>query len=185
MALSLSTAMLAVLAAVASLESGAYANHALADKNDAVLAQAKASDSWAYFQAKSIKHSIYAAQAEALHKGDAEVSAKLLKEANRYSTESEELKKAAEEAEHQVHEKQHHAELNFEKHHQFAYAVTIFQVSIGIAAIAALTKKKLLWFASMAIGAGGLYFFVRGFFGLARRGVPRGHAPTPVTDASA
>jgi hypothetical protein len=167
-ALSLSTAMLAVLAAVASLESGAYANQALADKNDAVLAQAKASDGWSYFQAKSIKSAVFSAQAESQKKADPEVAARLAKEAERYKTESEGVKKEAEETEKEVKEKQHHAEHNFHHHHLFAYAVTIFQVSIGIAAIAALAKRKPLWWASMAIGLGGVYFFARGFLGLAQ-----------------
>ena len=163
MALSLSTAILAVLAAVASLESGAHANHALAEKNDAVLAQNKASDAWAFFQAKSIKHAIYASQAEGLKKSDPDAAAKLGKEAERYKAESEEKKKDAEGSEHAIEEKQHHADAHFAKHHQFAYAVTIFQVSIGIAAIAALTKRKELWLGSILIGLGGLFFFVRGF----------------------
>jgi hypothetical protein len=165
MALSLSTAILAVLAAVASLESGSFANQALADKNDAVLAQAKASDAWAFFQAKSIKSAIYASQAEAQRKADPDVFGKLSKEAERYKTESDDLKKEATESEKQVKEKQVHAEHNFHHHHLFAYAVTIFQVSIGIAAIAALAKRKQLWWASMAIGMGGIYFFARGFLG--------------------
>jgi hypothetical protein len=53
--LSLSTAIIAVFAAVASLESGANSNDALLEKNEAVLAQAKASDQWEFYQAKGIK----------------------------------------------------------------------------------------------------------------------------------
>ena len=55
MYLSLSTAIVAVFAAVASLESGSNSNEAILEKNDAILNQAKASDIWAYFQAKGIK----------------------------------------------------------------------------------------------------------------------------------
>ena len=46
--LSFTTAIVAVFAAIAALESGSYANEALLQKNEAVLAQAKASDQWAY-----------------------------------------------------------------------------------------------------------------------------------------
>src|SRR6059036_1808613 len=45
--LSFTTALIAVLAAIASLESGTYSNEALLEKNEALLAQTKASDQWA------------------------------------------------------------------------------------------------------------------------------------------
>src|SRR5713226_3747516 len=64
--LSFSTALIAVLAAIAALESGTYSNEALLLKNEALLAQTKASDQWAYYQAKSVKGTIYAAQAAEL-----------------------------------------------------------------------------------------------------------------------
>src|SRR6516165_6793213 len=63
--LSFSTALIAVLAAIAALESGAYSNEALLQKNEALLAQTKASSQWAYDQAKSVKGTIYGSQAAA------------------------------------------------------------------------------------------------------------------------
>ena len=59
--LSFTTALIAVLAAIAALESGTFSNDALMEKNAAVLAQAKASDLWAYYQAKGVKAAIYTA----------------------------------------------------------------------------------------------------------------------------
>jgi hypothetical protein len=56
--LSLSTAIIAVFAAVASLESGANSNEAILEKSDAMLHQSQASDQWAYYQAKGIKATI-------------------------------------------------------------------------------------------------------------------------------
>src|SRR6266404_6769815 len=47
----LSTAILAVLAAIASLLSGEYAN-------EAMMNQIEAADRWSYYQAKSIKTSV-------------------------------------------------------------------------------------------------------------------------------
>ena len=62
--LSLSTAIIAVFAAIASLQSGAAESEALLAKNESILAQAKASDQWAYYQAKNIKMSLYEIQLE-------------------------------------------------------------------------------------------------------------------------
>ena len=161
--LSLSTAIIAVLASIAALESGAYANHALGEKNDAVLAQSQADDDWAFYQAKGIKSTIYETQAQVMRKTDPELSEKFSKEVERYKHEQKEIEHRAKEGDEKVKEKQRLGEELFHTHHQFAYSVTIFQVSIAIAAIGALTKRKQLWYVSMLIGLAGLFFFVKGF----------------------
>src|SRR2546427_9674289 len=97
--LSFSTALIAVLAAIAALESGTYSNEALLEKNEALLAQTKASDQWAYYQAKSVKGTIYASQAAAEQASNSELAARAQKEAERYAKEEEEMRKAAEERE--------------------------------------------------------------------------------------
>jgi hypothetical protein len=56
--LSLSTAIIVVFAAMASLQSGANSNEAIFEKNEAVLTQLKESDHWSYFQAKGVKASV-------------------------------------------------------------------------------------------------------------------------------
>ncbi len=53
--LALSTAIFAVLAAIASLRSGQLANEALLQMNEATLKQAAVGDQWAYYQAKGIE----------------------------------------------------------------------------------------------------------------------------------
>src|SRR6516165_3920758 len=61
--LSLQTAVIAVFAAVASLESGGDSNEAILAKNEAILYQSQASDQWAFFQAKGVKEALAANQA--------------------------------------------------------------------------------------------------------------------------
>lgn len=151
--LSLSTALLAALAAVASLESGSYANDALAQKNEAVLHQAKASDQWSYYQAKGIKSVVYSTQP----------GEHFREEAEREHDEQEGIKKAAEDFEKQAEAANARSEALFHVHHSFAQAVTVFQVAIALAAIAALTKRRAMWLVSLATGAGGLFFLLRGF----------------------
>src|SRR6185369_10292359 len=76
--LSLSTAMIAVFAAVASLESGANSNEAILKKSEAMLNQARASDEWAYFQAKGIKATLSEDFADSL--ADGALKTKLISE---------------------------------------------------------------------------------------------------------
>src|SRR5437773_11805728 len=100
--LSFSTALIAALAAIAALESGAYSNDALMQKNEALLAQSKASDQWAYYQAKSVKAAIYASQAAVAATANPELAEKDRAEAHRYEGEEQEISKTAKELEEEV-----------------------------------------------------------------------------------
>ena len=64
--LALSTALFAVLTAVAALLAGDSANEALYRSNLATLSQAKASDTWGEFQAESLKKYLHRIHAETL-----------------------------------------------------------------------------------------------------------------------
>jgi hypothetical protein len=160
--LSLSTAIIAVFAAVASLQSGANSNDAILEKNEAVLNQSKASDQWAYYQSKGVKASLAAARAELTADSKPEISAKAGNEAERYKKEQDEIEHGARELEAKVRESNEKAERFLERHHRFALSVTLFQIAIALCAIAALTKRKALWFVGLAASAVGLGLFVRG-----------------------
>ena len=140
----LSTAILAVLAAIAGLLSGMHAN-------EAMMSQIQASDQWGYYQAKSIKAAVLETKttlAEAATEKDKEKAAQ-------YQEEQAEIKL---EAEH----KEAEAKSNFHKHEVFARSVTMFQIAIAIAAISALTKKQRFWFVSLVFGLVGAIFLVLG-----------------------
>src|SRR5438552_17700676 len=100
--LALTTAIIAVLAAIASLESGTYSNIAPLEKNEAVLLQAKASDQWAYYHPKGVKRNISSAKADELQSLHAQTSAAARQKADRYGTEQDEIIKAAKELEKRV-----------------------------------------------------------------------------------
>ncbi|PYS41099.1 MAG: hypothetical protein DMG14_08500 [Acidobacteria bacterium] len=162
--LSFCTALIAVLAAIAALESGTYSNEALMQKNDALLAQSKASDEWAYYQAKSVKATVYAVQAAASKQTNPEVAAKDEAEALRYGTEEQEISKTAKEFESEVKKDTELSNKSMEHHHRFAYAVTMFQISIALAAVSALSRQKTVWYAGLLVGFIGLLYFANGFW---------------------
>jgi hypothetical protein len=138
----LSTALLAVLAAIASLLSGEHAN-------EAMINQIEASDQWSYYQSKSIKAAVLDAKTAFTR---APAAADQSKRA-RYEKEQEEIKSEAE-------QKQAAAKSFFHKHVVFARGVTMFQIAIAIAAISALTKKRSFWVVSLVFGALGCAFLV-------------------------
>jgi len=160
--LSLSTAIVAVFAAVASLQSGAYSNEAILEKSEAMLNQSKASDQWAFIQAKGVKASIAAGEAKILD-GKPEVVADLEAKSKKYEGEQEAIKKDAEALEEKVKENDEASEHLMHRHHKFAYTVTFLQIAIALSAIAALTRKQPLWFLGLAVSAVGLVNFVLGF----------------------
>ena len=138
----LSTAVLAVLAAIAGLLSGKHAN-------EAMVSQIEASDQWSYYQAKSIKAAVLDAKialSATPSEQDREKTAK-------YQGEQSEIKS---EAEH----KEAAAKSNFHKHEVFARGVTMFQIAIAVAAISALTKRRRFWIVSLLFGGVGCVFLV-------------------------
>ena len=148
MQVALSTALLAVLAAIAALLAGHAANEAL-------LEQIQASDQWSYYQSKSIKENVLTTKLSLIVAMGKTIEGADAKKLTEYKTDMEEIKKEAEakEAESASHMK-HHVTL--------ARSVTLFQIAIALAAIAVLTKKRPLWLGSLALGAIGAFFFVGG-----------------------
>src|SRR5579863_9170434 len=140
MAIAISTALMAVFAAMASLLAGHHAD-------EAVIEQIRASDKWAFFQAKGIKDEILSFS----NSPDKEARSA------RYKSEQAAIQKEAEASEEESH-------VHLAHHAVLARAVTLFQISIAISAIAILTKKRILWFASLGISLIGLFFFITGIF---------------------
>lgn len=161
----ISTAILAVFAAVASLQSGKWADDALLRANDAVFHETIAVDTWAEFQADGIKRLQQDSQATLLAKvggSPAEVQAAQQDSKRRQDQQSALMQKAQDE------EKQRDALREesgraLEHHERFALSVSLFQVAIGLGALAALTKKRAVWAASLVAGVVGLVLFVDGF----------------------
>jgi Domain of unknown function (DUF4337) len=141
----LSTAILAVLAAIAGLLSGMHAN-------EAMMSQIESADKWAYYQAKGIKASVLDAKMSLSGVANEEDRAK----AERYQEEQKEIQNEA-------NEKQAEAKSNFHQHEIFARSVTMFQIAIAVAAISALTKKRAFWVVGLVFGIAGCVFLALGF----------------------
>ena len=145
--LALSTAFMAVLAAFAGLLAGHHANEALVERM-------KASDQWNFYQAKNLKQEI-AVNTDMILQAVGKVGGDHSKDIARYEKEKAEIKKQAEEDEVA-------SEAHLAKHVPLARAVTAFQIAIAISAIAVLTRRKLLWYAGLALTAIGLFFLIVG-----------------------
>lgn len=147
----LSTALMAVLAAVAGLLAGHHANEALIER-------VKASDQWTFYQAKNLKEEIAINTDQILQavtgKKDSSPAAHAADIA-RYETDKAGIRKEAEAAE-QL------SEAHLAKHVPLSSAVTAFQIAIAVSAIAILTRRKKLWFGSLVLTLVGMVFLILG-----------------------
>ena len=144
MKVALTAALLAVFAAITALLAGHHAN-------EAMIEQVKSSDQWAYYQAKGIKLAVLESKMEMLASLDKKPSAKDEDKMKKYILEQKDIDtKALAYGE--------SSEQHLTVHNTLAKGVTLFQISIAICAISALTRKKWLWYASMILGLAGLVF---------------------------
>ena len=158
-AIALSTAILAALAALASLRAGATVNEALVLKTEAARLQSEASDQWAYYQAKGVKAGVAEVSRAVFAAAGKEEPPAYEEKQRRYAEEQAEIKARAQEKEKERDARDAEANHLLHAHHRFAMAVAFFQVSIALGAVAALTRLRLVWFGSMGVGIVGLAMF--------------------------
>ncbi len=153
--IALTTALLAVLAAIAALRAGATVNHALLLRADATRLQSESSDQWAFYQAKSVKAAVQEAVRASWLAAGKEPPADVAERLARYEKEQEEIKEKAHELERERDAKVKESQHLLHGHHGFANAVALFQVAIALGAVAALTRSRVVWAGSIVVGLGG------------------------------
>lgn len=148
------TAILATVGAFFSYMGGATQANAAIYKNDAAIKKTEASNQWNYYQAKSGKQNLAELAADLTTSEDQR--SKYKEKIARYEKEKSDIKVGAEKLEA---ESKHFDEQSAEQmhmHHRWAQATTALQVSIALAAIALLTKKRWMEWATLASGAVGI-----------------------------
>ncbi|HZZ00986.1 MAG TPA: DUF4337 family protein [Candidatus Baltobacteraceae bacterium] len=154
--LALTTALLAVFAAVAALQAASLINEGL-------ISQIKASDTWAEFQASREKYHLYAVALDTMLDAQGASSPQVAARAKQYRAKiADEVGKQLERsAEARKLERESAAQIH--KQHFFEYSVGLIQVAIALSAIAALAKVKPVWYLGLLAGAGGVALFFAGF----------------------
>ena len=163
--LALTTAILAVLAAVTTLYMGKFSSRAILD-------QGQETNQWSYYQAKSIKSYIYEIQKQQLElelvalqdrpsgtilKRTDQLIAEYGGRIKRYDQEKEDIKAKAEDL-------MRDKEIAQKRAGNFGYGLIFLQIAIMLSSIAALTKKKHLYQFSLITVIGWLYYFLDAFF---------------------
>jgi hypothetical protein len=144
----MSAALLAVLAAVSSLVAGHRANEAL-------LEQIQAADQWSYYQAKGVKAAVMESKMELLRALGKPSSAQDEDKLQEYQKQQKDIEEVAR-------EKEASSSENLRVHDILVRGVTVFQIAIAVAAISVITKKRWLWWGSLAMSLAGIGFLVQG-----------------------
>jgi len=158
--LALSTAIMAVLAALTTLYMGKFSSRA-------IMAQGQESDQWAFYQAKSIKGHTFETNKTTLElqylvqKGlSPEAAAEYQKVLNKYGEEIKrydgEKKEIKDKAEGIAKVKLKAQEMGGD----FAYALIFLQIALMLSSIASLTKRHYLWYIALICNLGWLFFFL-------------------------
>jgi hypothetical protein len=164
----LTAAILAALAAITSMLSGHH-------EHDAMMLQMQATDHWSQYQAKKIKTLLREERLENIELAGGKASDSLRK---KIADSEEDQKKIAEQAGAMELDARFHDHL----HMILAYGVTLFQVAIAVAAIAALTRRRTFWLVGISLGLCALGFLAAGL--LVGGGVVGHRPPDPEEHAA-
>ena len=152
---SITIAILAVLAAAAGSFETVEAGGAITASSEAVLRQDQATDNWGFANSKAVRKNLYM----------------LAKDQN--PGKAEDYEKAREKAE-KDEDKAHEKAVEFEKdrdkmlaesgsheqrHHWLTGAATLLEVGIAISTVTIITKKRLFWYAAVLLGLIGAGLF--------------------------
>jgi len=157
----LTTALMAVLAAVTTLYVGKYSSRA-------VLDQGQETNKWSYYQAKSIKSYIYEIQKQRLEleilaqrgKLPVDVREQYQKVIAGYENKIKQYDKEKEEIKAEGDALAKSRVTAQSQAGNFGYSLIFLQIAIMLSSVAALTKKKPLWHLGLVTVVGWVFFFL-------------------------
>jgi hypothetical protein len=156
------TALLATIGALFGYPAGHVSTEAMLLKNDSISAQAKASDMWAEYQAKSTREFL-SKNLSAIANDDAQKT-KLSSEGDRYAKEKGDISAKAKGFEEEARSANEKAEANIVPHERMALGVTLMQVAVALASITVLTRKSWLFYGALIFAAIGIGISSWGYF---------------------
>lgn len=154
------TAILSTIGAVFAYAGGERQTEAMLLKNEALLKRTEADDQWAYYQAKAQKQAI-AELGASLTTGDA--AAQYKANAQRYDEEKKEIQAKAKELDDESRRLNEESAHHIRPHERLAQAMTALQISIALASVAALTRRKWLVGCAIAAAAAGIGLGIAGW----------------------
>ena len=148
--------ILAVFIAVTSL----FGHRSITEE---IMAQNKATDQWAYYQAKSIRKHSNEQFADLLNVIDAKDKALIDKLKESYKKESEKYDSEQKEIEADARKLEDETGVQHKKGDRFDFGELLLEAALVITSMTLLTKWRTFWFAGMLIGLVGIVIGISGF----------------------
>lgn len=123
--------------------------------NEGTLAQIKAADGWAFYQAQSTKRHVAEADVLLLQSLQRPIPTALTREI-------ETLKQKQTTLQAQAQKLQEESAIDLQRHERFAHSVAALQIAISLGAVAVLLRKRIVWYLSLSLAVVGLGFMVAG-----------------------
>lgn len=158
------TAIIAVLAALGTLFAHHRSISALSSKNQAILTQARATDSYNAYEARQIRTNIYRALLATDLVHDAQTKARLETAADSENTSTPQLLERARALEKQAEDDDHRAERILRSYETLQFATTAFEISIVLVSIAAIAGTRIFLGVGCGLTTLGLVLFLIGLF---------------------
>jgi hypothetical protein len=155
----ISVAVLAVLAAVAGSLETVEGGKALSTTSEAALAQDKATDTWAEYEADSIKRNMFiiAGRTPGTASGD---DAKNIK---KYGDRQQALQTKAKDLESERERLLGESGAHEARHHWLTGSATLFEIGIAMSTVAIITHRRWLWGTAVTFGVVGLGLLARAY----------------------
>jgi hypothetical protein len=147
------TAVISTVGAIFSYMGGLTQANAMIFKNNAQMKTTEAGDQWNFYQSKSGKQNLSELALVLVAEDKREF---YKKEIDRYKNEKAEIMLGAKKLEDEAKQWDRSSEAQLHMHHRWAEATTAVQVSIALAAMALLTKKKWLEWGMLGVGGIGM-----------------------------
>jgi hypothetical protein len=152
---SITVAVLAVMAATAGSLETVEASRAIAQSSEAVLAQDKATDSWNEYQADSLKRHMY----DIASASGGPRSEEYQRDIKDQRVSQDKARDKAMEAERERDADLRSSTLHEDRHHWLTGAATLVEIGIALSTVAIITTRRPFWFAAMGLGATGTALF--------------------------
>jgi hypothetical protein len=147
------TAVLATVGAIFSYLGGATQADAGLAKNNAAIRKTEVSDQWNFYQAKNARQTIAELALDLVPADRREAYAKNIE---KYKADKEPIMAKARQLEEEAKAFDEQSEHLMHQHHRWAEATTVIQVSIALAAIALLTRRRWLEWGTLGVAAVGI-----------------------------
>jgi hypothetical protein len=158
------SAIIAVLAAVGTLLSHHRSIEALTTKNNAILTTAKASDQYTTYQTKRVRVALYSTLLAGDVIANPKARANAQKELDHEAASSLAVLHNAQGLEQRAAQEQVESEALMSSFVTLEVGTTLFEISIVLASISALTKSRVLLWVAVGLSAIGVVLLIVGYF---------------------